>query len=173
MNKRTLSDMDTLINSHNLFMSGEIHKGIRLPTDFFHKKDFTNCIIPSIRGLSGYPIQDAQFTNVVFNQIDFNAAFLYGSRFNSCIFNECSFIKSELGGIVVKGTLFKNCDFFRASLNNAEVNGCLFNGCNLNKAILSETKFQNCLVNYYGIPIKNDLKESNVIWKNEDSSLHT
>ncbi len=150
-------DLNTLILLHN-------DSGKRLPDKFFYNKQFENCTIPAINDLSGYPIQNSVFTNVVFIGIQFSSAFLYGSKFESCVFSKCSFIKTEFSGVKISNSIFIDCSFFRSSINNAVIQNSIIANSNLDRAIISETELLNDNFEYYGFPIKNELKEKNTTW---------
>ena len=150
-------DFHSLISLHNDSVE-------KLPDKFFYKKKFANCTIPAINDLSGYPLQDSVFTNVIFVEIQFSSAFLYGSKFDSCVFSKCSFVKAELGGVSIMNSVFNGCNFFRTSINNAVIQNSLIVSSNLDRTILSETELISNKIEYYGVPIKNELKEENTSW---------
>lgn len=157
------SDLIQSVISHRKALEGQDGYN-RLDIGAFYKKQVIGFLFNDLKELDLFQIQESEFDECTFKEIEFSGTVFYQTKFFNCIFKNCSFIKSDIQEIKFINCVFQNVNFFGCSLDG-KLENCVFQNCKLDKMHLYESKLSNVVfTGETELPNLRDNEEYNVIW---------
>lgn len=107
------------------------------PLDIY-KQTFLDEVITNY-SLDTSIITSSNFTNIVFQTVDFSASNVYKSEFRDCLFYQALFSKADFNQCN-----FINCKFINSRLSKVEMEHTRFQNCQFDNVDLIAGYYENC-----------------------------
>jgi uncharacterized protein YjbI with pentapeptide repeats len=92
-------------------------------------------------------IRSSNFTNIVFENVDFSGSHAYDSEFNNCLFDHTSFAKANFINCVFINCKFRNSRFRKFELEKTVFQGCQFENVYWIGSLIEDCTFEENIFN--------------------------